>query len=81
MNIFLGGQTDRQHIQALAMCRQVPYLEALFQKLLDETRTALVFADDTDAMRRLQHRARVLSDFLEAVNDAPSVLERLSGRS
>jgi hypothetical protein len=77
MNIFLGATTDRQHVQALLTCKQVGGLEALFQKLLDETKTSLVSADDMVRVHRLQGRAEVLKDFLEAMKDAPSVMERL----
>jgi hypothetical protein len=77
MNTFLDGRADRQHVQALLMCKQVPALELLFTKLLNETQTAMLDADDTVHIHRLQGRAKVLKDFLEAVNTAPSVLERL----
>jgi len=77
MNLFLGSRLEKLHIQAILNCRQIPGLELLFQKLLDETKTALITADDTDVVRRLQGRAKVLDDFLEAMKDAPSVLERL----
>ena len=77
MNVFLGGRPDKQHVQALLTCKQVGGLEALFTKLMQETQDALVRADDMVRVHRLQGRAEVLRDFLEAVADAPSVMERL----
>lgn len=77
MNIFIGGQTDRRYMQTLVTCKQVGGLEQLFDKLLDETKTALVQVNEVDDIRRLQGRAKVLADFLEAMQQAPSVLERL----
>jgi hypothetical protein len=59
-------------------CRQAENegLLSLFKQLLDETKTSLITADG-DYFRRLQGRAAVLQDFLEAVEKAPSVYERL----
>lgn len=77
MNLFLGARSDKQQVQTLLTCKQVTGLEPLFEKLLDETKASLVRADDMAVIHRLQGRAQVLEDFLEAVKDAPSVLERL----
>lgn len=49
---------------------------SLFKQLLDDTKTSLVEADG-DHFRRLQGRAKVLQDFLAAVEQAPQVFERL----
>jgi arginine repressor len=77
MNLFLNAGTGKQQVHALLTCKQVTALESLFDKLLDETKASLVRADDMATIHRLQGRAQVLNDFLEAVNDAPSVMERL----
>lgn len=78
MSIFLTGQTDKQELQALVNCRNPDSkaLLKLFQKLIDDTMLALVKADELVRVHRLQGRAEVLKDFLEAVEKAPSVLER-----
>lgn len=79
MSIFLGSRPDKRYVAALVKCRQ-PDNEALltlFKTKLDETKAALVDADDLTRIHRLQGRAEALRDFLEAVEQAPSVLERL----
>lgn len=78
MNLFLGGGSDRKAIATLARCRQTENegLLVLFKQLLEETKTSLIEAEG-DRIRQLQGRAKVLQDFLEAVEQAPSVLERL----
>lgn len=52
-------------------------LQALFKVKLEEVKASLVEADDTVRIHRLQGRAEVLKDFLEALEQTPSVLERL----
>jgi hypothetical protein len=78
MNLFLDGGSDRKAVSALAKCRQAENegLLLLFKQLLEETKSSLVEADG-DRFRQLQGRAKVLQDFLEAVDKAPSILERL----
>ncbi len=79
MSIFLGPRPEVKHLQALNRCRN-PENEALislFKQKLDEVKTALVEADEPMRIHKLQGRAEVLRDFLRAVEDAPSVLERL----
>lgn len=78
MNIFLDGKSDRKTVATLARCK-LPDNEGLlqlFRQILEETKTSLVDADG-DHFRRLQGRAKVLGDFLEAVDKAPSTLERM----
>jgi hypothetical protein len=77
MNLFLSSRPDRQHITALLKCRGSEDLLAVFRAKLDETKAALVVADDMVKLHRLQGRAEALQDFLEAVKEAPSILERL----
>ena len=75
MSVF--STSDRQQLQALARCKtDMPPLLKLFEKALEEVKTALVRTDDTEYFRRLQGKALVIEDFLKAVEDAPLVLER-----
>jgi len=79
MNLFLENRPDRKYVQALNKCR-LPENEGLiqlFKHKLDETKASLVTADEEHLIRRLQGRARVLQDFLEAVEESSSILERL----
>lgn len=76
MSVFTTS--DRQQLQALARCKtEMQPLLKLFEKSLDEVKTALMRADETDHFRRLQGKALVIEDFLKAVEDAHLVLERL----
>jgi len=78
MGIFLGHKPDRQHIQALARCKQ-PENKALLdmiQKAADEAKASLVTADDQVRIHRLQGRAEVLIDFLDAVEKAYEIQVR-----
>ncbi|MEL0015225.1 MAG: hypothetical protein VW715_08420 [Rhodospirillales bacterium] len=75
--MFLGHNTDRQHVQALWDCKQRDdKLLDLFAKQLDEVKNLLIAADDTDRILRLQGQASVLRDFLDAVEKSQEVLER-----
>jgi hypothetical protein len=79
MKIFVGQKPDRKHIQALFRCK-LPENEALlelFKTKLDEVKTSLVLAEDPVRIHRLQGRAEVLTDFLEAVEKSREVLDRL----
>lgn len=70
---------DKQQLYALVRCNapdMQPLLQ-LFNNELEETKHSLIFAGDTEHFRRLQGKAQVLFDFLEAVKDAPSVMERM----
>lgn len=72
MGIFIGHKPDGQQMQALARCKQPEnaHLLALFEKVLAETKTALVSADQPVQIHRLQGRAAVIEDFLSAVKTA-----------
>ena len=75
--MFLGHNTDRQHVQALWDCKQrEDKLLELFAKQLDEVKNQLISAADTDRILRLQGQASVLRDFLDAVEKSQEVLER-----
>jgi hypothetical protein len=79
MKIFVGQKPDRKQMQALTRCK-LPDNEALldlFKTRLDEVKTALIQAEDPVRIHRLQGRAEVLSDFLEAVEKSNEVLARL----
>ena len=79
MKIFVGQKPDRQQIQALMRCKQPDSeaLLALFAAKLEETKTSLIAADDPVRIHRLQGRAEVLSDFLEAVEKSQEVFDRI----
>jgi hypothetical protein len=77
MSIFLGPKPDRQHMQALNRCKlENPALLDLIRQRLEDTKRSLILADDTVRIHRLQGRAEVLMDFLEAVEKSPEILER-----
>ena len=79
MKIFVGQKPDRQHRQALMRCKlpDSEALLALFAAKLEETKTSLIAADDPVRIHRLQGRAEVLADFLEAVEKSPEVFDRI----
>jgi undecaprenyl pyrophosphate synthase len=78
MKIFIGQKPDRQHMQALQRCKlENSALMDLFRKRLEETKDSLILADDLVRIHRLQGRAEVLSDFLEAVEKSPEIFDRV----
>ena len=79
MKIFVGQKPDRQQIQALMRCKlpESESLLALFRVRLEETKTALIAADDPVRIHRLQGRAEALADFLEAVEKSSEVFDRI----
>lgn len=79
MKVFIGHQPDRKHMQALHRCKlsENAALLDLFKLRLEEIKLSLVIADDPIRLHRLQGRAEVLIDFLEAVEKSSEVLERL----
>lgn len=66
-------------MQALLRCKQPENaaLVGLFRSKLDEAKNALIMADDTVMIHRLQGRAEVLQDFLEAVEKSSEIVERV----
>jgi len=78
MSLFLSAQTERKHVEALNRCRlpELSSLVELFKIIEEDTLRSLAKADDSARIYRLQGRAEVLTDFLEAVEKASSVLER-----
>jgi hypothetical protein len=79
MKIFVGQKPDRQQMQALMRCKlpDSEQLLALFRARLEETKSALVVADDYHRICKLQGRAEVLADFLEAVEKSSEVFDRI----
>ena len=79
MKIFVGQKPDRQHMQALLRCKQGENgaLLELFRKKLEETKESLILADDLVRIHRLQGRAEVLADFLEAVEKSSEIFDRV----
>lgn len=79
MKIFVGYKPDRQHIQALMRCKlpENEALLALFKARLEETKSALVSAEDYARVCKLQGRAEVLADFLDAVERSQEVFDRV----
>jgi len=66
-------------MQALLRCKQPESaaLIELFRSRLDEAKNALVMAEDKVMIHRLQGRAEVLQDFLEAVERSSEIVERV----
>jgi len=79
MKIFVGQKPDKQHMLALYRCKlpENENLLALFRKTLEETKVSLVAAEDTVRIHRLQGRAEVLAEFLEAVEKSQEILDRV----
>lgn len=79
MKIFVGLKPDRKQMQALMRCKlpESEQLLALFRARLEETKSSLVAAEEPARIYRLQGRAEVLADFLEAVEKSPEVFDRI----
>jgi hypothetical protein len=79
MKIFIGQKPDRQHMFALQRCKldENGALLDLFRKKLEQTKDALVLAEDSVLIHRLQGRAEVLADFLESVEKSSGILDRV----
>jgi hypothetical protein len=79
MKIFIGQKPDRQHMQALFRCKldENGALLDLFRKKLEHAKDALVLAEDSVLIHRLQGRAEVLADFLESVEKSNEILDRV----
>ena len=79
MKIFVGQKPDKQHMLALYRCKlpENETLLALFRKRLEETKNSVIYAEDPARIHRLQGRAEVMADFLEAIEESSEVLERL----
>lgn len=69
---------DKLVLQAMARLHspEMAPLLKFFNELLEDSKDALVHAE-SDQFARLQGRAGVLKEFVEAVQKAPSAIERL----
>jgi hypothetical protein len=78
MNIFLGNKPEKKHVQALyrTSADDMKNLVDLMELKLGETKDSLVTATDIQQIHRLQGKASVIKDFLEAINKSSEVLER-----
>lgn len=78
MNMFLGNKPEKRHVQALyrTSADDMRNLVELMALKLDETKDSLVTATDTQQIHRLQGKAAVLKEFLEAIEKSSEVLER-----
>lgn len=79
MSLFIGHKPNPQHIQALVDCKLgMPALVDLFAFALDEVKDNLVLSDDPSRTLKLQGQALVLRDFLEAVDVASEVKQKMT---
>lgn len=79
MTMFIGHKPKKQQLTALNACKfpENQALLDLFEAKLEEVKNSLVTADDQVMVYRLQGKASVLREFLEAVEQSRGVLERL----
>ena len=79
MSLFIGHKPKQQHIQSLVDCKlSNPALVDLFACALGEVKDSLVLSDDPNRTLKLQGQALVLRDFLEAVDAASEVKQKLT---
>lgn len=76
MGSFFGHKPDKQHVRALYECRNTKIVGAFAAKL-SETTESLIKATDQVTINRLQGKALLIKEFLEAVEKSPEILERL----
>lgn len=78
MNRFIDASTDVQALQALVRCRapEMGALLKLFESVHEKTVDSLLTADDPQRVARLQERALMCKDFLDAVDQAVSLVEK-----
>lgn len=73
------SKATKTQLLAVTHCR-VPAmapLKQMFEAALDDVKTSLVRAVDTVHIHRLQGRAETLNDFLEMLERAPQIVERM----
>ena len=75
MSNFFGPRPDKQHVRVLYECRN-SRLPEVFEAKLAEIQDSLVKASDTVTIHRLQGKALLIKEFLEAVEKSPEMLER-----
>jgi len=76
MSNFLGHKPNKQHVRALYECRNGKLVEAFTAKLA-EVKDSLVKASDPVTVHRLQGKALLITEFLDAVEKSPEILERV----
>ena len=79
MSMFIGHKPNKQHVQAMFNCKagsNAPLLD-LFEAKLEEVKNSLILAEDPVVIHRLQGKASVFKEFLEAVEKSQEVLGRL----
>lgn len=76
MNIFLGNKTEAKYLQALFSCRSNQNLVELVTLKLDEIKDSLVTVTDAQQIHRLQGKAAVLKEFLEAIDKSQDLMKR-----
>jgi len=69
---------DRAQLVALVRCKspEMAPLVQLFENVLKDLKTSLIHAAETERICRLQGKAMVIVEILEAIETAPSILER-----
>ena len=80
MKSIIGDKPTKQHLQALMRCK-LPESEPLLSLLstrLEETKQSLIKAEDMARVYKLQGRAEILQDFLEAVNKSSEIMGRIN---
>lgn len=79
MSKFISTRPDKRHMHALLRCKseENSALLELFRMKLEESSDVLLKATEPSDIYRLQGRVAVLKDFLESVEAAQGVLERL----
>lgn len=79
MKSIIGDKPTKQQIQALMRCK-LPENAILLELLtlrLEETKKSLIKAEDMLRVHRLQGRAEILQDFLEAVEKSSEIMGRI----
>jgi len=76
--MIMFSQADEKVLASLLRMKaaEMEPLLTFFKKSLEQTKTALIRAEG-DTVARLQGRAGVLQEFLEAVETSASVLEKV----
>lgn len=77
MSVFMGHKPDRQELQALVRTNNDKILVELLRRRLEKLKDDLSTAVETPQIYRLQGKISVLNDFLESLNKANEVLERI----
>lgn len=74
------GKATKSQLLVVNQCKTQPGMEplrGLFESSLNDVKSALVRAVDTVHIHRLQGRAEALNDFLELLDNAAQIAERV----